>query len=163
MQLHLGDLVLAVAGAVLPGLVDVQQRAVGRGHADQVAGVVEQVAIALLALPQRRSARLRSLTSRAFSTMPRMVASVSRLVPTASSQTGDPSARRRLNSTGPATLGLPLPFWSSPRDLAPSSAGPDTPAGWYPPGRRRVPHDPLGGVAGVENGAVGRQDRDQIG
>jgi hypothetical protein len=52
-QPHLPDLVLGIAGPVLPGLVDVQQGAVRSGHADEIAGIVEQIAVALLAFPQR--------------------------------------------------------------------------------------------------------------
>ena len=52
-QLHAADLLFAVPGALLPGVVHVQERAVRRRHAHQIAGVVEQIAIALLALPER--------------------------------------------------------------------------------------------------------------
>ena len=49
-----GQLGIGVPGDVVPGAVDVQELALGRGHADEVAGVVEQVAVAGLALPEGR-------------------------------------------------------------------------------------------------------------
>ena len=160
-QLHPADVVFAVSGALLPGLVDVQQGAVGRRHAHQVARVIEQVAVALLALPKCQ-VRPPPLTH---------VAGVEH--DAADGGVGQEIAAHRLEPDRRAVrppqgeldraghAGLPVGVeqisdWSSGRLDVRQQIGADQLAG-------RVPDDALGRVAGVEDGAVGRDDGDQVG
>jgi hypothetical protein len=161
-ELHPADLLLAVTGPLLPGLVHVQQRTVRGRHAHQIARVVEQVPVALLAFPQSQIGPL------AFAYVPgiehdpangrvRQQVAADRLEPD----------RRTVRSAqaefdGARHAGFPVGAKQSPNRLHVGGVEVLQQAGAHQLGRR-VADDAFGRVADVGDRAVGGEDGHQIG